>query len=961
MPMNMVATGPRTNDLSDRIAEIEALSSAFEASARGEGAIALITGEPGIGKTALLRAFLRDARRLVPLVALTECLQVEATQPFAPMPSLLRAFASLAPDLTEKLRSSFKGGQSEGDALRAQTLMNWIHLVEGAAEQDPLIIAIDDLHWADEATLALVAYTAKKIAQMRVLLVCTSRDDEVTATAPFEQTRSELRRRPGATHVALRPLTIEGTSSFVRRFFSLSNGPDRDFVARLHARTDGNPLLMEELLRTVAERRLIAIEGQAWRGSDPRWDEVVPATINSSVAARLRALSPAVAADVTAAAVLGSRFVFRDLAQLTRRTERELLSSLRAAIEAQLVEEGGRGKQFEYRFRHALIRDAVEGTVLGPERSALHAAAAVVLEGHAGPAHLAYHLDASGQAERAAEHHLFAAVEADYAAAFDAALRHSERALELTARPLLPDEVMRILPMWHHHANPARALRFADRLLELYADGAHALYRGRVLTFRGLALDLLDRPDDARASCAAAIEVLRPLGDSGHLARALSNYSFFTANDQEAMALAEDALVVARRSADVGAFIHTATSLGGRLMRAGRFDEGIKVLDEAERVIRRPSIPSSAQLISLAVLNSHLRGAPGTRVRRQAIRDEIISLGHAAELRSRPVVVSEYAAALARGDWDACIRLSDELREFTGARRANADDLRTVLMHVFRDGPSTAASLLAVEVPRDQPKTSDALFAAGWSAAIALAVGQFDRALRFAAPVLEAAIGPIGSIREPLAIVPGVIFGLSAASATREPEAVLAWTEAILSTTPRTLPAVAAIRSFAEFERSRRLGDLRSGLTHLRACIDRLDDLDEPIVARQVRLELVKALAESGETTEAQRELDPLIEYWRVARADWYLDQLREQSHGWGLVFPATRGPQHTRLGTALTRREREVAALIAEGLTNKDIAARLEVSPRTAESHVERIRGKLGFSSRAQIAAWVSQQTRVS
>jgi non-specific serine/threonine protein kinase len=112
------------------------------------------------------------------------------------------------------------------------------------------------------------------------------------------------------------------------------------------------------------------------------------------------------------------------------------------------------------------------------------------------------------------------------------------------------------------------------------------------------------------------------------------------------------------------------------------------------------------------------------------------------------------------------------------------------------------------------------------------------------------------------------------------------------------------------------------------------------------------------DTASAQKELDLVLPFWQRAKATWFLGQLADWARENGLVFPEAPPPETSaRSASTLTQREREVALLVAQGLTNREIAQRLSLSVRTAESHVERIRSKLGFRGRSQIATWVTER----
>lgn len=130
----------------------------------------------------------------------------------------------------------------------------------------------------------------------------------------------------------------------------------------------------------------------------------------------------------------------------------------------------------------------------------------------------------------------------------------------------------------------------------------------------------------------------------------------------------------------------------------------------------------------------------------------------------------------------------------------------------------------------------------------------------------------------------------------------------------------------------------------------------DPVLTHHLELRLIEMLIERagvGDRDEAQRSLDRTFGFWRDARAVWYCDQLAARAAAWGLEVSAT---PRREAGQPLTPREREIAELVADGLTNREIASRLSLSVRTAESHVANIRTKLGLRSRAQLASWATE-----
>jgi DNA-binding CsgD family transcriptional regulator len=204
-----------------------------------------------------------------------------------------------------------------------------------------------------------------------------------------------------------------------------------------------------------------------------------------------------------------------------------------------------------------------------------------------------------------------------------------------------------------------------------------------------------------------------------------------------------------------------------------------------------------------------------------------------------------------------------------------------------------------------------------------------------------------------------IVVGLVAARSLREDTAIARWIEIGRTARGGAPPMVAARRSFAEAEQAASNGDVDVAIEQMTRSVDLLTQYAGPfpsvLFARARLIELLLVRDKAGDRESAQAELSGLLPFWRKAKATWYLGQLERWATKLGLEFPrAVTAPQTELQGKPrLTAREKEVAALVGNGLSNKDIAAKLVISERTAEGHVERILGKLGFRSRSQIASW--------
>jgi predicted ATPase len=414
-----------------RDAELAMAAQLTLAAAAGKAATLLISGDPGIGKSAVLRRVAEMGRREGLPVLRAECVRIEARRPFGPFVDALSGLRHESEPLAMALDGikarDPSSASPEFDRYRAHAAIE--RAVAALASERPLAIVIDDLHWADEASLELFALLSRRITHA-LLLVGTYRSDEL-------EMRPTLRRavrdcaRERTWEITLAALTSTDVGRALR--LTLGQATHVSSAARelLQARCGGNPLFLEEILRGLAERGDLVREDDTWRLADLR-AVPVPRTVRDAVHDRYRALDATTKAMLAAAAVLGERFTFAVLRDASGLQEPDLVASLRRAVDAQLIHELPDDRD-KFEFRHALTRDAIADDLLRLEREVLHRKIAMTLEQqNADPAEIAYHFDEAREIERAHEWHVTAAKAAVTLGAFSEALRHFERSLELT-------------------------------------------------------------------------------------------------------------------------------------------------------------------------------------------------------------------------------------------------------------------------------------------------------------------------------------------------------------------------------------------------------------------------------------------------------------------------------------------------------------------------------------------------
>ena len=350
-----------------RDAELDGLRRALDAAARGAGGLVLLAGEPGIGKSRLVRelaALAADGGAVVlpgravatggssPYRPWTEVL-LEATRrhPLAADPALTPWLPALRPILPASVTGGAIGdGPEQPDAVRAEAVRRVLHAVP---RRGAVVVVLEDLHWADPDSLAVLEYLADHVAAEQLLCVATLRTEPRSAALELAQ---RLRGRPGVTSLTLDRLEPSAVGAMVQACLPSA---DEATVARVARVADGVPFLVEEVLATPG----------------------LPVTLTETVRARLAELAEGERAVIQAAAVLGRFFDWRLLEAVTGQPAETVAVALERAVDSLLlaVDAG------TFRFRHALSREAVVEGLLPPRRRALAVDALAALEaGHPG-------------------------------------------------------------------------------------------------------------------------------------------------------------------------------------------------------------------------------------------------------------------------------------------------------------------------------------------------------------------------------------------------------------------------------------------------------------------------------------------------------------------------------------------------------------------------------------------------
>jgi tetratricopeptide (TPR) repeat protein len=586
--------------------ELVRLLSALDAVAGGAGRLVLLAGEPGVGKTRLAQEVTLEARNRGFLVATGRCYEPSQGIPFYPFlealsnayvasPPAVRAIVAerwphlgrLLPDHMAPPSLPPSDSQEERERIfRAVT-----GFLQTLSDLAPVALLLDDLHWADGSSLALLQHLARHTRATPILLLGTYRDVEVDPDHPLEAALLDLGREHLIERIAVRRLEDEGTAAMMA--VTLGASEMSPALAHLvHSRTEGNPFFVEEVVRSLVERGDVYRQGGTWALRDID-DIEVPESVRSVIGRRVARLSESTQEMLLAASVLGQTFTFEDLQALEERSEEEVEAAMEEATSSGLLRETGRDS---YAFNHALTQQTLYFRLSGRRRRRLHLAAGEALQRLCererdrrvqAAAELAWHFLEGDDPEQALRFSILAGDRAEEVFAHAEAERHYRTALDL-ARELqdVAAEAKSLAKLGTALGSIGRydeARQALERAAELYREAGNVdgevqatIELGFVHRSAGAAegvprlqalldrLDEKDRPVDIVNLCI----ILEPL-------------YFATGRYAEGLATAERASSLARSIGDSTLLARAEVARGTELDMLGQRTEGLSVLEAA--------------------------------------------------------------------------------------------------------------------------------------------------------------------------------------------------------------------------------------------------------------------------------------------------------------------------------------------------------------------------------------------
>ena len=973
---------------------------------QGSGQVVLVGGEAGIGKSRFVREVRHRARQQGWQTAQGRCFEPDRIFPYAPLIDLLRSdlarhpardatslfgpllseVVKLLPELALTLPDLTPTPRLDPEAEKRrlfETLVQFlVGLIQAEPQHDlrPLILIVEDLHWSDDTSLEFLRQLARRLARQPLLMLLTYRSDELNPN--LQHFLAELSREQRPVELTLPRLRPAEVDALLRAIFEQERPMRAEFLEAIFNLTAGNPFFIEEVLKVLIAAGDIFYSDGAW-DRKPINELRIPHSVQDAVQRRVAQLSEEARHTLTVAAVIGQQVDFGVLQAVTEWPEAELLAQFKELLTTQLVVDLSAER---FAFRHALTRQAVYSELLARERQALHRQIGETLERRevdastAVIASLAYHFYEAGTWEKALTYARLAGEQAQALYTPRAALEQFTRALQaaqhLERTDLQPD-LYRERGLAYEIVGdfePSRAdLKTA---LKLARAAENRQLEWRVLLDLGKLWSSRDY-DRTGTYFQEALHLASTLDDPMVLARSLNRMGNWHLNSEaprQALDYHEEALTIFQALNDQPGLAQTFDLLGMTNLLGGDPVQGaacclqaidlFNALDDRQRLASclTTLILCGPSLTTDTVISADLSPAESVNWGEQAMQ-------HAREIGWR--AGEAYTSTLAGQSLDARGRVGQALALMQhGFEIAQEIEHRQWMCVIHRELGTLYLDMLALAPAHQHFEQSLALAkeigssfhllrATGYLVSCLILERQFSQA--------EALLNTMGDLELPMqTLAQRLIWRGRVELALAQGDSTLALqiVDQLFSSAtntqnrnPGAIPYLAKLRGQALTALQR----WPEAEETLMAALATAQAQDTPRLVWRIHVALGQ-LYQAQETyakakhafAAARTVIDDLAATVPdIALRDNFVRRARAMISS---PKPSTPLQAAKQAHGGLTRREREVAALVAEGKSNREIAETLVLGIRTVEGHVSNILGKLGFTSRTEIALWAME-----
>jgi DNA-binding CsgD family transcriptional regulator/tetratricopeptide (TPR) repeat protein len=946
--------------------------------AEGEGRrVALLAGEPGSGKSRLVREFAASAAGdgALVLYGAADAVVRMAYGPFvAALDRLTRVveeeelraalghgggeLTRLLPDLTARFADLPAPLEADADTERLRLHTAVADLLTGASRARPLLLVLEDVHWADAPTLLLLRHLSQSAGDARLLLLATFRDTEADVPPELAATLADLRRSEEVERLRLGGLSQAEIEEFAQRTSGCDSGAGLgELAGTIQALTAGNAFLVCELWRSLVETGAVEVSSGAIRATGPLDRLASPESVREVTGQRLSRLAPETIELLELAATVGAEFELDVIRTATGLAEPELLAALEQAVASGMIEELP-SPRLSCRFTHELVRRALYDGLSRARRAELHLRVGEALEAAGGDssralADLAYHFAAGvpfGGGERAVEHNLRAARAAAAALAFDEAAAGLRTAIEVGVdAPAIRAEIFLELGTVCHRAG--KATEALDAFVAAAAiareqDSAELLARaaigyGDACWRPGIGIqDSIELLEEGIGALREGDDELR-VGLLTGLARALD----FQGERERGAIVRGNAVALARRRGDRSGL--------ARVLIGSYWSRGTSPLEEILAML------TEARDLAEELRDEELRTeAMAWRVPTfvalgdlELARAEVVVLEEMAERTAQPFmhhIAAHYSSAIALGDGRLAEAEAKALRsEEWGRLMSGRDASGTYGIQMFsirREQGRLAELAPAVRLLAGEPERIGP-----WQPGLVAVLAELGMESEARRELARLAAEGIDGYRDSLWLATLAYLTDASAALGDEKMAAILYPE-LAPLSGGTVMIGHLVASYGAADRylgmlAATLGETETAERHFEAALELNRRMEAPTWVAHTAYEYARTLL--GQGGEGRERAEALLGEASALAERIGMAGLFGKIRSLGVVPPGSGLPD------GLSPREAQILELVARGLSNREIGEALTISEHTAANHIRSILRKTECANRTEAASY--------